>query len=309
MRIVMLGHSNAGKTTYIAMMYQFMNKGKGHKGFHIQARDSRQHSELLENAQAINSGRYPPATSRRDAYEFDLSYEGRPVSRFIWSDYRGGALAERSTNEDMAALMADVNSCDGVVVFADAYELATGPDSYRQVGRLTYLMQRAIGERRASTPIVLAYTKADLIKSSEDWSKAIQPFSQVSAALVGSSNVKGAIVTVSCGRRPKAVHVPVLWCLTHGVANMIKELQDEADDFQRQAAAARKNGSIANSFTSWRDGVESERKKAARFQGESQAKLRELKPLQTPARELAKTLSKAQHKDGPPRAFRKASEH
>lgn len=307
MRIVMLGHSNAGKTTYIATMYQFMNKGNGYKGFRIQTRNPQQHAELLLSAKEITAGRYPPPTSRRDTYEFDLSYHGRSVSKFIWSDYRGGALAERSTDEDMAALLADMRSCDGLVIFTDAHELATDPDPHRSVRRLTGLMQRAIGEQRAAIPVVLAYTKADLLKSSEEWSKVIEPFTQVSTALETSSNVRGAIVTVSCGRRPKAVHVPVLWCLSHGVANMIKALQNETAYYHNQAFTASKSGSIANSFRSWRGGDESEWKKAARYRKDAQEKYKELKPLMAPARELAKTLSKAQRADGPPRAFRQAS--
>src|SRR5215472_3694618 len=307
MRIVMLGHSNAGKTTYMSMMYQYMSGRKGHNGFRIEASDGSQHTRLLENATAISRGKYPDPTSRRDTYNFRLYFEGRQVSDFVWADYRGGALTERSSDEDMAALLDDMKQSDAVVVFADAHELATDPDSRRRVATLTVLLQRAIADQHKATPVVLAYTKADLLRKSEEWSVAVEPFEQVSRALETSSNVKGTIVTVACGQRPKAVHVPVLWCLSHGVVNKIAALREDVAYWQREADSAGKKASISNSFKSWLDSVESERKKQLRYLKEAKERLAQLEPLLRPAEKLKGTLAKAQRKDGPPRAFRKAT--
>jgi hypothetical protein len=307
MRIVMLGYSDAGKTTYMAMMYRLMNRTKGHNGFWIEADNRQQGLRLLDNAEAISQGRYPPPTDRRDTYDFSLYFLGQRVSTFEWADYRGGALTERSTNEDMAALLSDMKSCDAVVVFVDAYQLATDPDSHRRVRRLTVLMQQAISAQRSGIPIVLAYTKADLVKKSEDWREALEPFEQVSQALETSPNVKGTIVTVSCGKRLKAVNVPVLWCLSYGVANTIQGLQNQVDYYKRQAEDYGKRGSIGNSWRSMWDGVDSEWKKQRRSLKEAEDKLAEIQPLLLPAQQLKATLQKAQRKEGPPRAFRKAT--
>jgi GTPase SAR1 family protein len=309
MRIVMLGYSDAGKTTYMAMMYRFMNKAKGHNGFRIEADNRQQGIKLLENAESISHGWYPDPTDRRDSYHFSLYFQGQRISTFEWADYRGGALTERSTNEDMAALLADMKSCDAIVVFADAYELATVPDSHRRVRRLTVLMQQAISAQRSAIPIVLAYTKADLIRKSEQWRVAIEPFEQVSRALETSANVKGAIVTVSCGKRLKAVHVPVLWCLSQGVANTIRALQDDVNYYTRQADSHGERGSIGNSIKSMWNGVDSEWKKQRLYLKEAEDKLAEIQPLLLPADRLRGTLEKAQRKDGPPRAYRRAARH
>jgi hypothetical protein len=129
MQIVMLGHSNAGKTTYMALMYELMHEG--YQGFQIRATTPADHAQLLGDARAIRQGDYPPPTSRRQKHNFSLNFQGRPVSDFTWSDYRGGAITERSTNEDKAALLADLRRSDAIVIFADAHELATDPPSHR----------------------------------------------------------------------------------------------------------------------------------------------------------------------------------
>jgi len=62
-RIVMLGDTGAGKTTYMALMYQFMDKG--HRGFRIRTDDERHHKELLHDAAEIRK----QAASVREGYE------------------------------------------------------------------------------------------------------------------------------------------------------------------------------------------------------------------------------------------------
>ena len=71
MKIVMLGHSGAGKTTYLSLMYTEMQDGIG--GFQVRAKNSSQHRQLLADAQAIRSSQYPPATNHRASYNLALS--------------------------------------------------------------------------------------------------------------------------------------------------------------------------------------------------------------------------------------------
>jgi hypothetical protein len=103
------------------------------------------------------------------------------------------------------------------------------------------------------------------------------------------------------------VNVPVLWCLSYGVANTIQGLQNQVDYYKRQAEDYGKRGSIGNSWRSMWDGVDSEWKKQRRSLKEAEDKLAEIQPLLLPAQQLKATLQKAQRKEGPPRAFRKAT--
>lgn len=304
----MLGHSNAGKTTYMAMMYQLMNI-QGYRGFRIVATDPHRHAELLENARAIQFDRYPPLTARHSEYDFTLYFEGREISDFTWNDYRGGAIMERSTSPDTAALLKDLAVSDAIVIFADAYELATSPTSHANIEDLTDLMHRAIEERANAKPLVLAFTKADLIRKASDWAIAVKPFESVRRAMGTSRNVNATTVTVSCGHNVKAVQVPVLWCLSYGLANEANALRDRVAYYQKRADEHARNDTIFNRVGSWWKGEESEHQKQLRYLERAQEKLVELAPLEHRARELAAALTRAQRKDGPPRAFRRAGRH
>lgn len=304
----MLGHSNAGKTTYMAMMYQLMNI-EGYRGFRIVATDPDRHAELLENARAIRLDRYPPLTARHSEYDFTLYFEGREISDFTWNDYRGGAIMERSTSPDTAALLKDLAASDAIVIFADAYDLATSPTSHTNIEDLTDLMHRAIEERANAKPLVLAFTKADLIRKASDWAVAVKPFEAVRRAMDTSRNVKATTVTVSCGHKAKAVQVPVLWCLSYGLANQANALRDRVAYYQRRADEHAKNDTIFNRVGSWWKNEESEHQKQLRNLERAQEKLAELAPLEQRARQLAAALTTAQRKDGPPRAFRRAGRH
>jgi GTPase SAR1 family protein len=307
MRIVMIGHTNAGKTTYMAMMYRLMNGKKGYEGFRIVANDSARHAELLDNAGAIDSGRYPPPTARHSEYDFTLYFDGREVSDFTWNDYRGGAIMERSTSADTAKLLKEIADSDAVVIFADAYELATNPASHNDVQELTDLMHRAISDSGSGKPLVLAFTKADLVRSTAEWAVALEPFEQVIQAMDQSRDIKATTVTVACGDRPKAVQMPVLWCLSYGLANQAKKLRDDVARYRKRAEEHAKNDTIGNRFGSWLRDEESEHKKQLRYLAWAEENLAELAPLEQRAHQLAKALRKAQRKDAPPRIVRKAS--
>lgn len=294
----MLGHSNAGKTTYMALMYRLMNRG--FKGFKITADDRAQHEELLGNARAVREGRYPPPTSRRSRYDFTLTYWGRRISEFTWEDYRGGALSDRSSEEDVASLMEALTRADAVIVFVDAHALATGSGSGRAARRLTTLVQRAIEREDGAIPLVLGYTKADLLTDDSQWKPVLEPFAALSDAMDRSGNVVPTTVAVACGPRPRAVHVPVLWCLSHHVSERADRLEASVEWHKRTAKEAEKNATLWNSITSAWNGVESENKRRIRHLKEAESRLAELKPIRRPARRLARALEKAQRKDAPP---------
>jgi hypothetical protein len=56
----MLGHSDAGKTTYMSLMYEMMGRGVG--GFVVSAENPDDHVRLSAAAKAIRTGRYPPVS-------------------------------------------------------------------------------------------------------------------------------------------------------------------------------------------------------------------------------------------------------
>jgi hypothetical protein len=168
-------------------------------------------------------------------------------------------------------------------------------------------MQRAIGEQTKAKPLVLAFTKADLIRRSSQWALAVEPFAQVRRAMEVSANIKPTTVTIACGPQPKAVQVPVLWCLSHVLASEVSELRDDLAYYQKLAKEAGSKAWWGNSIYAVYKEKESERSKQLRYSKQAEGRLAELAPLEWPANQLAQALTKAQRKYGLPRAFRKAA--
>src|SRR5438309_901376 len=96
----MLGHSSVGKTTYMASMYGTLQTPIN--GFSLHTQDSAYHIGLLGDFNNIRRGIYPPATARRDQYDFSLYFKGKAIFPFEWVDYRGGALTERQDRSEQA---------------------------------------------------------------------------------------------------------------------------------------------------------------------------------------------------------------
>ncbi|MEB3218517.1 MAG: hypothetical protein VKN72_20090 [Nostocales cyanobacterium 94392] len=105
-KIVMLGTSGAGKTCYMLGMYAVMQIG--FHGFTITAKDYDQDNELSNKWQALIEGegesRWPAGTDQPHFYRFNLNYGARPMIEFEWLDYRGGAMSDQKTENDVQIL-------------------------------------------------------------------------------------------------------------------------------------------------------------------------------------------------------------
>jgi GTPase SAR1 family protein len=122
MNIVMLGHSNAGKTTYMSSMYRELAT-RGVNGFWLCAQEDADHRRLLTAANGVAVGRYPPASDRRGEYPLTLRYGSNQVIDFNWKDHRGGALREKSSSSQTKALLDDVAGADAIMLFLDSADL------------------------------------------------------------------------------------------------------------------------------------------------------------------------------------------
>lgn len=248
MNIVMLGQSNAGKTTYMSLMYDLMRRGVA--GFRVHA-DADTDQWLRAAAGGIRRGRYPYASGQHTAYELTLRFDGADVLPFTWRDYRGDALLERTRESvDARELHADLRTADGLVLFADAPALLAEGVTSTDARLLTGLVHRAValrGERL--TPIAILLTKADLV---DWWDPAVlarlrAPFRPLIDAVARTIHVQGIVVPVACGPRSVGVLLPVLWMLHLGIvaraarterfaplvrpANRLAELTTKAERF------------------------------------------------------------------------------
>ena len=106
-KITMLGTTGAGKTSYLLGMYAVMQTGV--QGFTLAAKDMDLDLELTERWEKLISlegeDRWPiPNAAAMEHYSFDFSYGFRPLMSFEWLDYRGLALSDRSTEQDVVDL-------------------------------------------------------------------------------------------------------------------------------------------------------------------------------------------------------------
>ena len=296
-KIVMLGHSGAGKTTYLSLMYAEMQDGIG--GFQVRAKNSSQHSQLLADARAIRSSRYPPATNRRASYDLALSYNSSEVLPFTWRDHRGGAASGRTSDaEDVGQLHKDLLESDAIVMFFDGRALVHDPVAARNASKLSSHVLRAMRDRpEIPTPLVVAVTKSDLIDVNDDkvGEKVFAPVAELVKAVAATQHIVGTLIPVACGPSPMNVVVPVLWSLRFGLLGMLIRLSAEVESSVQAANAAASRDTVIDRLVSWwRD----ESSYATIAENHRQVALRahrQLQPLIKPAEGLEEMLKDIQY--------------
>ncbi|GHS93366.1 hypothetical protein AGMMS50276_03620 [Synergistales bacterium] len=80
-KILMIGTSRAGKTTYMAGAFHALHSS-GVQGFRLDADDDTQ-KWLNTLYEGIKNGHYPSMTSKREAYNMALKYHGREILEFV----------------------------------------------------------------------------------------------------------------------------------------------------------------------------------------------------------------------------------
>ncbi|MFF3320732.1 hypothetical protein [Streptomyces sp. NPDC002889] len=292
MDIVMLGHSAAGKTTYVSLMYAAMHGGI--EGFGLRAENVSDHRVLSAAAEAVLRGRYPNVSNQRSVFEFVLQYEGQDVFPFRWRDYRGGALRERKGNSEQAQqLHEDLMAAQAVVLFADAHRLVTVPGSARELRRMIMLVRSAMAERTTElTPVVLTFTKCDLIDMNQDGNldRVVGPFQELIDAVAATQHLRGAFVPVACGPEPVNVVFPALWSLFYGIAGRALALEASLEQSLESARNAAARDTWWDRLASPLIGEDTWAEISARHQRTAEAEYERLEPLLAPAQRLEQLL-------------------
>jgi len=242
MDILMLGQSNAGKTSYVSAMYATMTNGVS--GFTVRAERSADHQRLCRNAERMRGGVYPPATDQRSVYNLQLWHAGDRVFDFMWRDYRGGALVESSESPQAMQLRTDIANAGGLVVMIDSTELTGGPRARSRVRPLIATTIRLLSTRENIMPLVIALTKWDLVRASEEQTQqaASDLLGDLVSAVGDTKHIYGTLIPIACGAQPMNIILPVLWCLHIGIAASGTLLQRRLEFHQQlvDAAAARR---------------------------------------------------------------------
>lgn len=239
----MLGVSNSGKTCFIYAMYDFMQKVQN--GFTFITKDPDVDLDLNEGWESIAfDGIWPDGTQKTLMYNFSVLFRSNPIMEFSWCDYRGGAITEKSTEQDIEELHKRIfdSGCLIICIGADTIkEIIKG--NYRrrrELIRLNHLITRFGADNKRRIPIVFALTKADLY-TIEDHKKLLGIIKEYFGSLyVEGSNWLHAIVPVTLGKfkdtgndkidgfvSPKNVHVPVMFFLHSILKERIFDIQNK----------------------------------------------------------------------------------
>jgi hypothetical protein len=216
MKVVMIGHSSVGKTTYMASMYSELQNPVN--GLALRAKRRVDHNGLLHMHAKLASGEYPGPSDQRAEYDFVLTYEDEDFFPFQWLDYRGGALGEHRSGDQTKQLVDDLQDADGILVFCDCQQLARGPAAARPIGRITTLLGQALTSLERPVPLGIVLTKADLVDEIDAEVRA--PLQGLISAITASERLLGTIIPIACGREPMNVQVPVLYILHCGISLM-----------------------------------------------------------------------------------------
>jgi len=231
MRIVEIGHTGVGKTTYMATLYGILQNGI--EGFGLKAQNSNDHERLIELAQNISQGIYPSATDQRREYNFYLQYDNKNIFPFTWADYRGGAIRETQDSEQARLLVSDLRQADGIMMFCDGHALASGDIRSNQIGRMTALINKTLPYINRPISLAIILTKADLVTQFTE--SMLESFRGFFTAIEASPSISGCILPITCGIESHNVEKPLLFALQVAVNLQLKYLEKEIAEHEKMA--------------------------------------------------------------------------
>lgn len=292
MKIVMLGHTGVGKTTYMASLYGVMQQNV--EGFRLKAVNQEDHTRWLELAESIRVGKYPLSTDQRNEYAFHLRYKGTNVLQFSWSDYRGGAIRETQDSEQAKLLIQDLKAANGIMLFCDCNAIAIGNTRSNQIGRMIALASHALQDLEEPISIGIILTKVDLVtKFTEQF---INPFQGLIDAINASELVTGALIPIACGTQLCNVPMPLLFVLESTVSSQANSLRQSFEKHTSQAEFFEKSSKGLEGIFDWisskASGVATNKKMAASEKEKAMETLREFESIKKPAESLTRYIQK-----------------
>jgi len=272
MDIVMLGHSSAGKTTFMAALYFRMSNGVyeykmrfnkwanyWYKRYTLNnnnytiAESEQEEKELEQISVNVSKGIYPPATAIRQEYVFKMRYKDYNEIKFNWFDYRGGALMERtSQSADTETLLARIKKSDALIVFLDGPKLEENlSKNEREFRRLIYLIKTAISnvsvEKDTYYPISFVITKEDICRDVLNSEGFNYFWDNILRDIADSRNVAGLITWATVNRdHIYNVHWPLFFSIQHCMFKFIKEV---VSSYERRENDRGLFGTIKEFFT------------------------------------------------------------
>jgi len=220
MRIVMLGNSLVGKTTFMASLYGIMQQKI--EGFSLKTEDAELGKTLKAIAQGISNNNYPEPTSVRNEYNFSFQHQGKDIFPFIWSDYRGSAIRNTSDDQQSQELIGELKEADGIMMFCDCDSLLNKSSlkAKNEIRRMTYLVNQAVENIDRPISLAIVLTKTDKISGFEP--RLFKLFEGLIGVINASNWILASFIPISCGSTFLNVPIPLMYALRSSVIYRLK---------------------------------------------------------------------------------------
>lgn len=236
MNILMVGHSGAGKTSFMAGMYKYL--GDDQEGYGIRAKDSAQKKNLERMAQNLSVGQYPSGTDIQQMYRFELTCAGKDVVPFNWMDYRGGILlSEDPDDEDMDNFLKSISSADALVVFLDGEKLSERTFEWTmEYDILISCIENSLCvEHKSWFPICFVITKCDMLPDGASF-YGLKHFYTLFEQISQSRTIGGMLL--QCSINPSDYYDPffaLAYCIYGGTPIYIQKRYDAMNNASYRA--------------------------------------------------------------------------
>jgi hypothetical protein len=266
-KITMLGTTGAGKTSYLLGMYAVMQTGI--QGFTLAAKDMDLDLELIQRWEKLISlkgeDRWPaPNAAAMEYYGFDFSYGFRPLMGFEWLDYRGLALSDRSTEQDVADLVQylQASACLFLCISGEHLTSELTPNTVREIksDRMNQFVQQYVSNNKQPNsqepfPVAIIITKYDLCHHREREAIIADVKKLFQALFTPNSGWLVMICPVSLGRDlrddldnakivPVNVHLPVVFAVYSQLRNYGLKLKSDRDRQVLEVEAAKQKNPL-----------------------------------------------------------------
>jgi len=257
-RIVILGRRRAGKTVFLARLYDQLWNSAGN--LHMRALSGESHLACMEVIEELNAGRWPASTLGSQYTDIEITYNGEK-KLLVSLDYPGEvfhrAFVENAETDDARELVDHIDRASACILLIDPAVKQMGElrefvdDDYGMVQAIHRIREWPGGNR---VPIVLVLTKCDLNKHllqsggglrsyvAEHFVnllRAVKKFKIFASAAVFTNAGENGELTPDLNQTPIGVIEPLEYCL-HKIAEQEREEWAKQERDSRERAYKKK---------------------------------------------------------------------
>lgn len=256
-RIVILGRRRAGKTVYLARLYQQLWNSTS--SLHMRALSGDTHTACMQVVDELAHGRWPASTLGAQYSDIEVTYRGEK-HLLVALDYPGEvfrkAFVEDADTEDARELLDHVDRAAAVILLMDPDVVHSS--SIDEVIDDDFGMVQAIHRIRewpggGEIPIVAVFTKCDvrkrLLRDSgglraffvthyTNLVRAMGRFKIYASAAVHAAPDSDGRTDPSLARQPIGLIEPLEYCLKEITERALRRREEEAERQRREAIEA-----------------------------------------------------------------------